>query len=371
MKITLFWLLAMFGFPAFSQTTLTIMDSVIFYDGYGKTVTEQTRENVVRLRNDLYTKKLTDEQLSAIGSTLELNVLISALCDNYDRLGNVSLAFVPKGLGSYNTQEVQKVEIARFITPFMNKNVSPTSAPYSFRIDNVAAILRSEELKKTYDFWLEFEVFGVPYAANKEVAGCSGRSDVFMGKIDLVTDDKKTAENSPALVLKPLIFKADFNDYKPGCSDTIGKTVKTVTFTLDEPVQAAKIYLITSNHGANDPGEEYIRRKHIVAFDGKEVLTYVPGGKSCEPLRSRNTQGNGIYGRKPMTDEEWLSFNNWCPGDVIPTREILLGQLEAGTHTFVISIPDAVFAEDQGSFPLTVYLQGTKAKKKGRRSSRS
>ena len=116
--------------------------------------------------------------------------------------------------------------------------------------------------------------------------------------------------------------------------------------------------LITSNHGANAGGEEYNRRDHFVYVDGEEVLVYKPGRQSCEPFRAFNTQRNGIYGTRRKTDEEWQSFSNWCPGDVIDTRIIELGAMSAGSHEFVIDVPAAVFVEGKGNIPLSLYVQG-------------
>ena len=115
--------------------------------------------------------------------------------------------------------------------------------------------------------------------------------------------------------------------------------------------------LITSNHGANSGGEEYVRRQHYVYLDSELILEYTPGRTSCEPFRMYNTQSNGIYGPSPRSDAEWQSFSNWCPGDIIDRRTIDLGELESGTHEFVIDVPDAVFAGDEGNFPLSLYLQ--------------
>jgi hypothetical protein len=90
-------------------------------------------------------------------------------------------------------------------------------------------------------------------------------------------------------------------------------------------------------------------------------LSYKPGEPTCEPYRVFNTQPNGIYGSTPRTPAQWQSFSNWCPGSVIPIREISLGNLSAGSHSFVISVPDAVFVGAQGYIPVSLYLQGENA----------
>lgn len=343
-----------------AQTTLTIMDSAVFYDGYAALVNQPTPPNIIRLRNDVMTTRITESQIAQLGDSLTINISIFALCDNYDRIGGVNLVMAPKGSTTYKTDSVSKIEIGRFITPFMNKNKNPKFVPYSFSVNNICRILKSPEFNSLYDFWLELEVFGVPYAANTQIAGCSGRNDVFRGKVEFVTNGPVT-NWSPATILQPLSFKAYFNNYQAGASDAIGTNIKTINFTVDQTVYNAKLYLITSNHGANEGGEEYIRRNHIIKVDGVQKLSYIPGGKSCEPFRKYNTQANGIYGPSPMTESEWLSFNNWCPGDVIPIRPIDLGTLVAGAHTFVFSVPLAQFANKEGYFPVSLYLQGNKS----------
>lgn len=357
MKKNYFLLLAFFGFLITTKAqTISIYNDVLFYDGYAGLVDAPTDPDVFRLRNDLFTKKLTPDVLSQIGNTLTLNVTITAVCDNYDRIGNINLALVPKGAASYDPATTNRMELGRFITPFMNKNIAPTSVPYTFSVNNVAAILKDSYLNTVYDFWIEFELFGVPYAAQTQVAGCSGRDDVFLGKLDFVTNTDPTIPNNTYLL--PLNFKKDLNNYTAGASDAIGTTVRTFNFTLPNAINNAKFYLITSNHGSNSGGEEYNRRWHYISFDSNQILSYRPGESTCEPYRVYNTQPNGIYGSSPRTPAQWQSFSNWCPGAVIPIRTMDLGNLAGGNHTFVISVPTAVFVGGQGYIPVSLYLQG-------------
>jgi hypothetical protein len=347
---------------AFAQTTsLTVFDQILFYDGYAGVVNHPVPEGVIRHRNDLYAKKLTAAQLLAFGSNMTLNVTIKADCDNYDRIGNVNLALVPKDAVTYVPNNVQRFELARFITPFMNKNISPYQVPYTFSIDNVAKLFKDPTINALYDIWIEFEVFGVPYAAQTQVAGCSGINSVFFGTLELVSNT--TALTSANNFLLPLNFKKNLNNYQAGASDAIGQTVRTIVFDLPSGVNNASFYLITSNHGANSGGEEYNRRWHYIFFDNMlfSILSYKPGELTCEPYRVYNTQANGIYGASPMSNLAWQSFSNWCPGAKIPIRKIDLGNLSSGSHTFRISVPTAVFNGAQGYFPISLYLQGTNA----------
>ncbi len=335
--------------------SLTIFDEVVFYDAYAGVVSEPVPAGVVRLRNDLFTHQLTDSELGSIQGSLTVRVIIGALCDNYDRIGSVALALVPKGQRTYQPDDVQRIEIGRYITPFMNRNNQPDQVPYEFSADHLVPVLRDPELREEHDLWLELELFGVPYAANEEVAGCANRSDVFRGTLILDSDSSAAAALFDELI--PLAYKAPFNNYQQGASDSSGTTRKTLSFTLARASAETQLVLITSNHGANTDGEEYVRRDHFVSVDGEQVLEYKPGRMSCEPFRKFNTQGNGIYGPSPRTDATWQSFSNWCPGDVIDTRIISLGAQAAGAHEVVIDVPDARFVGKDGNFPLSLFVQ--------------
>ena len=350
--------LAISCLPSGAQTTITIMDGVIFHDGYAGLVPDVAPQpGIIKLRNDLFTRKLTPDELASIGTTLQMRVVIGALCDNYDRIGGVNMALVPAGESTYDPALVEHIELGRFITPFMNKNVQPDSVPYVFNVDNVAMLLKDVALTSTYDIWIELAVFGVPYAANTQVAGCSGRNDVFTGKLTFQTNDPAAATDTN--VLLPLFFNDYMNNYQATATDTLGRTTKSITFQVAEDLADAAFFLITSNHGANTGGEEYNRRFHYAYYDGALRLTYKPGRPTCEPFRPFNTQSNGIYGTTPKSPAQWQSFSNWCPGDVIDIRRIDLGPVTAGEHSFMLRVPTAVFANGEGYFPLSLYFQGT------------
>jgi len=345
------------NFTNAQQVMIPIYENVLFYDGYAGLVDAPTTPDVIRLRNDLFTKKLTPEIIAQIGNTLTLDIYVSAACDNYDRIGNINLALVPKGETTYSVDEVGRIELGRIITPFMNKNVPPNIVPFVFSVDNVTKILKDSNLNAQFDFWIEFELFGVPYAANTQIAGCAGRNDVFYGTLYFITEGNATAPNDTFLL--PLNIRNNLNNYQAGASDAIGTTVRTINFNLPTAINNGVFHFITSNHGANQGGEEYVRRLHQIFFDSTSpVTTYIPGELTCEPYRIYNTQGNGIYGPSPRTPAQWQSFSNWCPGAIIPIRTLEVGNLSAGNHFFKIAVPSAQFVNQEGYFPISVYLQG-------------
>ena len=347
------------------ETTLRLFDEVTFYDGYlfEKNPDKDLQDGILRHNTSLYAVRLTDEQLSLIGDSLWTKVTVKACCDNYDRIGNINLAFVPKGAATYDPYGVKRIELGRFITPFMNKNKNPKQVPYAYAIHYVSHILRDAKWRADYDIWAELEIFGVPYAANQQVDGCEGRSDVFQGTLEWVTT-QPAAEMTDKDVLVPIVMKKpeymghNLNNYSEAGTDTIGKTTKTYVFDVPEDVADAQLVIVTSNHGANEGGEEYNRRWHYIYVDDELMLSYKPGRTSCEPFRKYNTQPNGIYGWAKRSDKAWQSFSNWCPGDVIDNRIILLGAFPQGQHKVRISVPEAEFVDKQGDIPVSIFFQG-------------
>ena len=354
------------------RDTITVFDAVKFYDGYRLTdfPEEQPNDGILRHRTSLYAVKLTDEQLNQIGDSLQMHVSVQACCDNYDRIGNINIAFVPKGQDTYSIDynnpenNVPRIEIGRFITPFMDKNRQPDTVPYFYSVPYLSYIFRDAELRSKYDIWVEFELFGVPYAANEQITGCADRSDVFKGtlKFSSLTDNKGTETDKDVLV--PIVIKNpeyighNLNNYDEKATDEVGTTAKTYEFEVPKDVASGQLVLVTSNHGSGDDGEEYNRRWHYVYYDDELVLTYKPGRFSCEPFRKYNTCPNGIYGAFKKTNKAWQSFSNWCPGDVIDNRLIILGEVKAGKHKVKINVPDAVFNGKSGDIPVSLFFQG-------------
>jgi len=341
---------------AIPTTEVTIFDEVVFYDGYAATVNQPVPAGAIRKSNASYVTKLTPAQIASFSNKLKIQVTIGALCDNYDRIGGVFVNMVDKGTAFTEENVAKRLEVGRFITPFMNKNIAPTEVDYVFETDNLALLFNDPAINDAYDFWIELNVFGVPYAAQEQVSGCQGRNDVFEGTLKFMSTDETYDHVNQLFV--PIVTYKEMNNYNASGTDVIGQTVRTYTFDIPSSITNAKLYVITSNHGANNNGEEYNRREHFIYFDNALVDTYVPGGKSCEPYRVYNTQGNGIYGNAPRSLATWLSFSNWCPGDIIPIRTYDLLNINQGSHSFKIEVPDAVFADGQGYFPVSVYIQG-------------
>lgn len=340
-----------------SQTTRTnIVSEAVYYDGYAALVSQPVPTGLIRLTNARYARKMTNAELDGFKAKIAMRVTIGALCDNYDRLGSVFLAMVPKNQPTYtiNDANVKRIEVARYITPFMNKNVSPLEVPYTYNISNLYNVFHDAALRSTYDMYMELDVFGVPYAAQTEIAGCSGRNDVFTGTLTFFSTNASATPTSYNN-LTPILNYSKLNNYNS--TDVPGQTVRITTFNLPNAITDAQFFVISTPHGANAGGEEYVRRDNFTYIDDVQMLTYKPGGTSCEPFRVYNTQGNGIYGSSPSSTADWTAWNNWCPGDAVPIRSFTMTSMTAGTHTLKHTIPAAVFNQQQGDVFLSVYMQ--------------
>lgn len=334
--------------------TRKIMADVLFYDGYSGPVAAPSPPGVVRQSNTLVTRRLTVEDIAAIGNNLTVAVTLKAACDNYDRIGSVGFSWNAKGTDKYDAA-AQHIEIGRFITPFMNKNVEPTSVPFHFKVDEVAKILQDDTFLSQYDLWVGLSIFGTTSAGQKEVSGCASRGETFFASLTFISTEPLPTKEVKA-ALHAISYNKSLNNYATGATDTIGQTVQTTRFTLSSELKDALLVVMTTSHGSAEGGEEYQRRQHLIYLDDKQIFSYTPGGVSCEPYRIYNTMGNGIYGPFPKGDWSW---NNWCPGQAVPIRQIPIGTLAKGEHAFKIAVPAAEFRNKNGDIVVSAHIIGT------------
>lgn len=337
---------------AFSQQyQLNVFNNIVFYDGYAATNTSATPPEIVRLSNSRYARKLSATEIAGFNNTLSLEVKINALCDNYDRQGGVFFAFVPTGESITSTNK-KTIEIGRYITPFMDMNVAPNEVSYQYDLNHLIGIFKDATFLQNNDIWVEFFLFGVPYSAHTQITGCAGRDDVFQGTLNFTSVVDTTIAQD--FLPKPLWSRIQIN--KTNNTDFPGTGARVVSFSNNQDLVDAHVHLVTSAHGANQGGEEYVRREHLVYFDDVEILKYKPGGLSCEPFRKYNTQPNGIYGTSVKSASWWASWNNWCPGDKIPNRLISLGTVAQGNHSLKISIPTGQFLNNNDEIYLSAFI---------------
>jgi hypothetical protein len=108
------------------------------------------------------------------------------------------------------------------------------------------------------------------------------------------------------------------------------------TFTLKEPVKGAKLYYFTTGHGGWGNGDEFNQKPNTIYLDGQKVITFIPWRDDCGTYRNWNPCSGNFSNGLSSSD---LSRSNWCPGTVTNPEYIYLGDLDAGTHTITVQIP--------------------------------
>ncbi|WP_316804650.1 peptide-N-glycosidase F-related protein [Pedobacter nototheniae] len=340
-NIFLFSLVFFSSLCAFAQkhgNVINVLEGVHFYDGYAKPVNEPVQTGLTRLSNTKYMRKLTDEEKSKVGNTLSVKLVVTAGCDNYDRIGRVTLYKTPKNK-PYDDVQAEAYELLRIMTPFMYKSRRPDQIPYIAQADQVTGMFRD----KNSDIWVLTEIFGTTGAGQKEVIGCDGSLLTFTVSVDFISDKSKakgTTQITPLLSYFPL----------DGKDTTAGHNAKEIEFTIAKNTKSAVLYLISSGHGAGENGEEYNWRTHVVYLDGKEY-TRLEMNQNCSPFEIYNTQPNGIYFGNIANERR-----SWCPGAAVPVRIVNLGPLNAGKHLLKIAVPEAVLLKTESNYLLSCYL---------------
>ncbi|SMD18513.1 peptide-N-glycosidase F-related protein [Pedobacter nyackensis] len=318
--------------------TINVLKNVDFYDGYAAKVAHPVAKGVTRISNAEYLRQLSPAEIDKIGKTLKVKVTIKSGCDNYDRIGHVTLVVMPKG-EQFNLEKGEQFELLRIMTPFMYRTRQPDHIPYEAQIDQMVSTIK----QAGKDVYLLTEVFGTTGAGQREVIGCDGSLLTFNVSVDLISDKTKDLSTQKGISLLSY-YSLDGKD------KTAGKNSKQVSFELPDDTKTTVLYLISSGHGAAEGGEEYNWREHIVDLNGKEY-TRLEMSQNCAPFEMYNTQPNGIY-----FGDIGKERRSWCPGGPVPTRIINLGPLAKGKHTLKISIPEAEFEKTDSKYYVSAYL---------------
>ncbi len=112
-----------------------------------------------------------------------------------------------------------------------------------------------------------------------------------------------------------------------------------VTFKLDKPMKNCKLRYITTGHGGWENGDEFVAKKNTILLDRKEAFSFTPWRQDCGSYRLSNPASGNFPNGLSSSD---YSRSNWCPGTVTNPIFIDLGNLEAGTHSIQIKIPQGL-----------------------------
>lgn len=137
--------------------------------------------------------------------------------------------------------------------------------------------------------------------------------------------------------------------------DLFAFTDLNVEFELPKNAKNATLHYITTGHGGHSGGDEFIKIRNQVTFDGETVIDTIPWRDDCASFRRFNPS-SGVWTRKdtayayidgkkeivPVRERlasSDLSRSNWCPGSKVKPMTADLGALEKGKHKLSIHIP--------------------------------
>lgn len=112
-----------------------------------------------------------------------------------------------------------------------------------------------------------------------------------------------------------------------------------VTFRLEKAMKNCRLRYITTGHGGWENGDEFVPKKNTIYLDRKETFSFTPWRQDCGSYRLSNPASGNFPNGLSSSD---YSRANWCPGTVTNPVFIDLGNLEAGTHTIQVKIPQGL-----------------------------
>jgi len=118
-----------------------------------------------------------------------------------------------------------------------------------------------------------------------------------------------------------------------------------VTITLEKPLKNATLRYISTGHGGWLNGDEFLPKVNKIFHNQHLAHSFIPWRTDCGSYRLYNPASGNFNNGLSSSD---YSRSNWCPGTLTNPIYIPLGNLEAGTHTFTVQIPQG--PSEGGSF---------------------
>lgn len=110
----------------------------------------------------------------------------------------------------------------------------------------------------------------------------------------------------------------------------------TLDFSLDKPLKNVKLRYITTGHGGWGNGDEFVPKKNTIVLDKNTVFDLTPWREDCGSYRLYNPVSGNFSNGLSSSD---YSRSNWCPGTVTNPYIIDVGDLDSGSHTIRVTIP--------------------------------
>ena len=219
------------------------------------------------------------------------------------------------------------VELMRFFTPFGVKQYNTLQLKDKTWADNVSyrqdvSDLRS--LLSNQEVWIGINIGNYDKGGHKVSA-------------NITIHDEEESKVVP-MQLVPLFCTNNIMEMAGQEYGTMFSSDKglEVSFKLDKPMKNCKLRYITTGHGGWENGDEFVPKKNTIFLDGKETFSFTPWRTDCGSYRLSNPASGNFPNGLSSSD---YSRANWCPGTTTNPVYIDLGNLEAGSHSIQIKIP--------------------------------
>ncbi len=110
----------------------------------------------------------------------------------------------------------------------------------------------------------------------------------------------------------------------------------TVPFYIAPASQQATLRYISTGHGGWGGGDEFNPKENSILIDGVKRFSHTPWRCDCARYREWNPVSGNFWNGISSSD---LSRSGWCPGTATQPVYFDLSDLEPGTHTLTIAIP--------------------------------
>jgi len=221
------------------------------------------------------------------------------------------------------------VEIMRFFTPFGVKQYNYLQLKDKTWQDNVYYRQDISDLRNLLN---NQEVYVGVFIGNYDKGG-----HIVSANITIHPEESQSKETKVVpLFCTNNIMEMSGQEY--GTMFNVDKGLE-VTFKLDQPMKNSKLRYITTGHGGWENGDEFVPKKNTIYLDGKETFSFTPWRQDCGSYRLSNPASGNFSNGLSSSD---YSRANWCPGTVTNPIYIDLGNLEAGTHTIQVKIPQGL-----------------------------
>ena len=110
----------------------------------------------------------------------------------------------------------------------------------------------------------------------------------------------------------------------------------TVSFYIASANQQTTLRYISTGHGGWGGGDEFNPKENSIIIDGVKRFSHTPWRCDCARYREWNPVSGNFWNGISSSD---LSRSGWCPGTATQPVYFDLSDLEPGTHTLTIAIP--------------------------------